>query len=64
MGREKHAAAVVDGDPKGIHTFHPDRYVVGFQETDETQVAVVGGKGAHLGELRGSKASACRPDSA
>ena len=51
MGREKHAAAVVDGDPKGIHTFHPDRYVVGFQETDETQVAVVGGKGAHLGEL-------------
>src|SRR4028118_800191 len=26
-------------------------YVLGFQETDETQVAVVGGKGAHLGEL-------------
>ncbi len=51
MGREKHAAAVVDGDPKGIHTFHPDCYVVGFQEIDETQVAVVGGKGAHLGEL-------------
>src|SRR4051794_6110802 len=29
----------------------PDRYVVGLQETDRTQVAVVGGKGAHLGEL-------------
>jgi pyruvate,water dikinase len=27
------------------------RYVVDFQEIDQTQVAVVGGKGAHLGEL-------------
>src|SRR5450756_2853451 len=26
-------------------------YVLGFQEIDQTQVAVVGGKGAHLGEL-------------
>src|SRR5215211_2537125 len=26
-------------------------YVLGFQEVDEMQVAVVGGKGAHLGEL-------------
>ena len=26
-------------------------YVLGFEEIDETQVAVVGGKGAHLGEL-------------
>jgi len=26
-------------------------YVLGFQENDRTQVAVVGGKGAHLGEL-------------
>ena len=26
-------------------------YVLGFREIDETQVAVVGGKGAHLGEL-------------
>ena len=26
-------------------------YVLGFQEVDHTQVAVVGGKGAHLGEL-------------
>src|SRR3712207_9111527 len=25
--------------------------VLGFQEIDQTQVAVVGGKGAHLGEL-------------
>ena len=28
-----------------------ERYVLGFQEIDQTQVAVVGGKGAHLGEL-------------
>jgi rifampicin phosphotransferase len=26
-------------------------YVLGFQEIDQTQVALVGGKGAHLGEL-------------
>src|SRR5215208_5911578 len=26
-------------------------YVLGFQEIDQTQVGVVGGKGAHLGEL-------------
>src|SRR5438132_149507 len=26
-------------------------YVLGFQEIDQTQVAIVGGKGAHLGEL-------------
>src|SRR5437868_7709801 len=28
-----------------------DSYVLGFQEINQTQVAVVGGKGAHLGEL-------------
>ena len=27
------------------------RYVLGFQEIDQAQIAVVGGKGAHLGEL-------------
>src|SRR5262245_13557416 len=27
------------------------RYVLGFEEIDRTQVAVVGGKGANLGEL-------------
>ena len=26
-------------------------YVLGLREIDQTQVAVVGGKGAHLGEL-------------
>src|ERR1022692_3977198 len=26
-------------------------YVLGFHEIDQTQVAIVGGKGAHLGEL-------------
>src|SRR3954454_23526994 len=28
-----------------------EQYVLGLQEVDETQTAVVGGKGAHLGEL-------------
>jgi len=28
-----------------------ERYVVGLEEVDKTQVALVGGKGAHLGEL-------------
>jgi phosphoenolpyruvate synthase/pyruvate phosphate dikinase len=28
-----------------------EQYVMGLQEVDQTQVAVVGGKGAHLGEL-------------
>ncbi len=28
-----------------------ERYVLGLEEIDATQVAVVGGKGAHLGEL-------------
>ena len=28
-----------------------ERYVLGFEEIDKTQVALVGGKGAHLGEL-------------
>src|SRR5260370_20426794 len=26
-------------------------YVLGFQEIDQTQIAIAGGKGAHLGEL-------------
>ena len=51
MGTKKHAAIGVGGDPKGIDTFRPDRYVIGLQEIEEAQLAVVGGKGAHLGEL-------------
>jgi phosphoenolpyruvate synthase/pyruvate phosphate dikinase len=51
MGTEEHAAAGAGGDPQGIDAFRPDCYVLGLQEIDETQVAVVGGKGAHLGEL-------------
>ena len=31
--------------------FDADRYVLGFEEIDRAQIAVVGGKGAHLGEL-------------
>jgi rifampicin phosphotransferase len=51
MGAEEHAAAIAEGDPAGIYTLQPDCYVLGFREIDKTQVAVVGGKGAHLGEL-------------
>jgi rifampicin phosphotransferase len=51
MGTKEHAAVVAGGDPKGIDTLQPDGSVLGLQEIDETQVAVVGGKGAHLGEL-------------
>jgi rifampicin phosphotransferase len=51
MGTKEHAAVVAGGDPKAIDTYQPDGSVVGLQEIDETQVAVVGGKGAHLGEL-------------
>jgi phosphoenolpyruvate synthase/pyruvate phosphate dikinase len=51
MRTDEHATVIAGGAPKGIYTFQPDYYVSGFQEIDETQVAVVGGKGAHLGEL-------------
>jgi phosphoenolpyruvate synthase/pyruvate phosphate dikinase len=51
MGTEEHAAAVASGDPTGSHTLRSDGYVLGLEEIDKTQVAVVGGKGAHLGEL-------------
>ena len=34
-----------------MHTVQPDGYVLGFEDIDQTQVAVVGGKGAQLGEL-------------
>jgi rifampicin phosphotransferase len=51
MGTAEHAAVVAGGDPTGIYTFQPDCCVVGFEAIDETQVAIVGGKGAQLGEL-------------
>ncbi len=51
MGTAEHAAVVAGRDPKGIDAFQPDCHVLGLGEIDEAQVAVVGGKGAHLGEL-------------
>jgi phosphoenolpyruvate synthase/pyruvate phosphate dikinase len=42
---------MVDADRSVAMSFPPDRYVLGLQKTDQTQVAVVGGKGAQLGEL-------------
>ena len=37
------------GHPGGIAMI--ERYVLGLEEIDKTQVALVGGKGAQLGEL-------------
>src|SRR4029078_2314030 len=51
MGTEEHAAVAAGGDPQGIDTARPDGYVVSLQDAGETQVAVAGGKGAHLGVL-------------
>jgi pyruvate,water dikinase len=51
MGTKEHATAIVGADAPGFEVFQHDRYVVGFREIDERQVTVVGGKGAHLGEL-------------
>jgi rifampicin phosphotransferase len=51
MGTEEHAAVIAGVDPTRICTVGPECYVLGFQEIDQTQVAGVGGKGAHLGEL-------------
>ncbi len=51
MGTQEHAAVVAGGGAQGIVTSRPDGHVVDLRGIDETQVAVVGGKGAHLGEL-------------
>jgi rifampicin phosphotransferase len=42
---------MVDTERSVAMSFPPDSYVLGLQEIDQTQVAVVGGKGAQLGEL-------------
>ncbi len=44
------------GDGRRSHdptlgAFQPDGYVLVFEEIDQTQAGIVGGKGAHLGEL-------------
>jgi pyruvate,water dikinase len=51
MTTKEHAAAVAGGEPTGIDTTQPDRCVLGLHEIDATHAAVVGGKGANLGEL-------------
>ena len=51
MGTEEHAVMSAGADTTGLCTVQPDGYVLDFHEVDRTQVAVVGGKGAHLGEL-------------
>jgi pyruvate,water dikinase len=42
---------MVNADTSVAKSSPPDRYVLGLQEIDQTHVAVVGGKGAQLGEL-------------
>ena len=42
---------MVDTDRRVAMCVPPDCYVLGLPEIDQTQVAVVGGKGAQLGEL-------------
>ncbi|MER7011737.1 rifamycin-inactivating phosphotransferase [Saccharopolyspora sp. NPDC000359] len=42
---------MVDTDSNAATSFSPGRYVLGFQEVDQGQLPIVGGKGAHLGEL-------------
>jgi len=56
FGRVCHAAGPVGrrsaaehGHPGGIAMI--ESYVLGLEEIDKTQVALVGGKGANLGEL-------------
>jgi len=44
-----HRSAAEHGHPAGIAMI--ERYVLGLEEIGKTQVALVGGKGAHLGEL-------------
>ena len=34
-----------------MNILNANRYVLGLEQVDRTQIAVVGGKGAHLGEL-------------
>ena len=51
MSTEEHAAAVAEDGRQGTATVPPEPYVVGLDEIEATQVAVAGGKGAHLGEL-------------
>ncbi len=51
MSTEKHVTVIARGGQTGIHPFRAGGYVLGFHEIDETQVALVGGKGASLGEL-------------
>ncbi|QPP10549.1 phosphoenolpyruvate synthase [Streptomyces bathyalis] len=42
---------MLDTDSNAAGSFATDCYVLGLQEIDRTQVALAGGKGAHLGEL-------------
>ncbi|NUW40782.1 rifamycin-inactivating phosphotransferase [Nonomuraea rhodomycinica] len=43
--------AVVQTDSGRTTSFSPARYVLDFHEIDQSRLALVGGKGAHLGEL-------------
>ena len=47
----KHAVVIAEGGPTAEGGEPMRAYVLGFQEVDRTDVGVVGGKGANLGEL-------------
>src|SRR4029450_4549251 len=48
-------AGPIDTDRSVAMSFPPDCYVLGLEEIDQTQVAVVGGKGGQLGGVSGSE---------
>jgi pyruvate,water dikinase len=47
----KHAVVIAGGGPTAERGEQMRAYVLGFQEVDRTDIGVVGGKGANLGEL-------------
>jgi len=47
----KHAVLIAEGGPAAERGEPMRAYVLGFQEVDRTDIGVVGGKGASLGEL-------------
>ena len=51
MGAKQCAAAVAEGDPAEVETVPPGGYVRALDEVGASDVALVGGKGANLGEV-------------
>ncbi len=43
--------SITNNRKKEMHVKNMSAYVIGFQQIDKTKLAIVGGKGANLGEL-------------